>query len=820
MRLIKAILHNFRQYKHQEIKIPNEGLIGVLGKNGAGKSTLFNAVGWCLYGKIKDVNKDDIKNLNAGKKEPCYVELFFEFQNTLYHAKRHISKTNECYLKTADGIPHAVGTSNLSSYVEENLFKMDYNAFCACYYAEQDDFDNLVKLTPAKRVTTVSKLLRIETIDKAAEDTRKEYRILKSEVDEARKHLKDENELNKQKSDLQFKTKEEEQNIKNIDKDISLLDTNYKELLVKKAEGEKDYHTHTNLLNTLKNSQEKIETLKKRSLAPSEKRLSDLNQSKKRYEEIEKYKKVYPFLEKQKEDMQNTISDFREKLSIEKEMKSLEKDVTNYRNDYDALKVELKSFDGIDKNVSLKEQEVEKGQDELAKLKESFQENNFIIKSKKDKIDELKSMKNKFNELGKDSPCPTCERPLGEHYEDKMTHIKDEANEIVAQAKVIQEKNNKIEQKANSKKEHLIKANEALSSLRNDLMKKNSLNERFSILENEVKIRKEKYSKLQERFDAVKDIVFDENKYKDILDKLQKAKKLYDEILGIENQIKEIPTIEETIEEVKAEIENLAITIDKCEKEIKVLKFDEKEYNQLSEKITNTQTNLQDKKDARTKTDYRIKEHAKDITLIDEKLKENKELLNSIKDKEEEMVLLGKLDESYKQFKTDILSKLAPALSEIMSDDIEALTDGKYNQIELDDDYNIHMYRDGTKKQLSFFSGGEKKLAALCLRLAISGLLVNQTGQANFDMLAMDEVFGAMDTERQDNILEMLRNLNEKFKQILIVSHSENVKDSFDYVLQIKQDADGNSTFSWQNEWDDSYIDELLEEYSLEKEIS
>ena len=197
MLLYKMILHNFRQYgKREEILFPGEGLIGVLGKNGAGKSTLFNALGWALYGKIKDVNKDMIMNTQADKKaDDCYVELFFELRGVKYHVKRDLKKTNNCFVKTADGTPYAIGTSNVNSYIEENLFKMDYNAFCSCYYAEQDDFDNLVKLTPAKRVQTISKLLRIDDIDKASESTRKEFRAYKTEVDEARKHLRNEKEL-------------------------------------------------------------------------------------------------------------------------------------------------------------------------------------------------------------------------------------------------------------------------------------------------------------------------------------------------------------------------------------------------------------------------------------------------------------------------------------------------------------------------------------------------------------------------------------------------------------------------------------------------
>jgi exonuclease SbcC len=97
--------------------------------------------------------------------------------------------------------------------------------------------------------------------------------------------------------------------------------------------------------------------------------------------------------------------------------------------------------------------------------------------------------------------------------------------------------------------------------------------------------------------------------------------------------------------------------------------------------------------------------------------------------------------------------------------------------------------------------------------------LVAQTGQANFDMLAMDEVFGSMDNARQDNILDMLRNLNEMFSQILIVTHSENVKDGFDNILEIGQDENGFSKAKWETQWDVNETKEIIQQYERQFEF-
>lgn len=821
MRLYKIVLNNFRQYgKNEVIKFPKEGLIGVVGKNGAGKSTLFNAIGWCLYGKIKDVNKDMILNISADKKDECFVELFFELQGVKYHVKRDLKRTNECFLKTADGTPYAIGTSNLTSYIEENLFKMDYNAFCSCYYAEQDDFDNLVKLTPAKRVQTISKLLRVDDIDKAADSTRREYRGLKVEVDEARKYLRDEKELENQRRVFQTEVFNLQASIGKNEADLTNLTTEYKNSLVKKADGEKDYEKHKDLINNISNNKDKIQTLTIRSLERDKKELAKLQELKNRYDEIQKYKKVYHVLKEQRETMTNDRIAFNEKIKLEREISLLKKEIENYLSEFNSLKDKLKIFVDVEGQLKQSEEKLKIIEDEVTTIKESYQEKMFNLRSKKEKLNSLKEQSNKFNEMGKESPCETCGRPLGEHYDERMKDIKTEVNEIASAGKELQIEIKAMEEEIKAKSIAYQKEKDLFSSYQKSSMEKNNLVVKTGLVEKELNQRKERYENLQTEHSSLKDVTFNEETYQDVSGKLEKATKLYEEILKIEDSIKKIPELENSIKEVRSEIEKLSSLVSLMEKEKNELNFDESSYLTLDSKVKGLQDTIQLKKDEKSKMEIHIQSFEKDIAIIDEKILENEKMTEEIRKKEKDMLLLGKLDAAYKQYKSDILSKLAPTISEIMSNDIDVMTNNKYNQIELDDEYNIYIYRDGEKKPLPFFSGGEKKLASLCQRLAISSLLVSQTGQESFDMLAMDEVFGSLDDERQDNVIDMLRNLNEKFPQILIVTHSENVKGLFDHLIEIKQDEKNNSTFNWLTEWDVSDIDEELEEFIGFEEIS
>jgi exonuclease SbcC len=83
--------------------------------------------------------------------------------------------------------------------------------------------------------------------------------------------------------------------------------------------------------------------------------------------------------------------------------------------------------------------------------------------------------------------------------------------------------------------------------------------------------------------------------------------------------------------------------------------------------------------------------------------------------------LHDELDRAYTDLRTDLNFQLRPELSEIASAFLSDLTDGRYGELELDDNYDIRVLEDGVPKPV--ISGGEEDLANLVLRLAISQMI-------------------------------------------------------------------------------------------------
>jgi exonuclease SbcC len=143
------------------------------------------------------------------------------------------------------------------------------------------------------------------------------------------------------------------------------------------------------------------------------------------------------------------------------------------------------------------------------------------------------------------------------------------------------------------------------------------------------------------------------------------------------------------------------------------------------------------------------------------------------------------LQRAYSDLRTDLNFAMRPELSELASAFLTELTDARYTELELDDKYRIVVLEEGVPKPV--ISGGEEDLANLVLRLAISQMIAERAGQA-FSLLVLDEVFGSLDDTRRQNVVSLLRGLQDRFEQVILITHIEDVRDGLDQVMEVRQD--------------------------------
>jgi exonuclease SbcC len=148
--------------------------------------------------------------------------------------------------------------------------------------------------------------------------------------------------------------------------------------------------------------------------------------------------------------------------------------------------------------------------------------------------------------------------------------------------------------------------------------------------------------------------------------------------------------------------------------------------------------------------------------------------------------LHDELDRAFSELRADLNAAMRPEIAELASGFLADLTDGRYDTVDLTEDYTLTIVADGVPKPV--ISGGEEDIANLVLRLAISQMIAERAGQP-LSLLVLDEVFGSLDESRRQHVLTLLRRLGDRFPQVILITHVDQIREGLDRVLRVEYDA-------------------------------
>ena len=138
-------------------------------------------------------------------------------------------------------------------------------------------------------------------------------------------------------------------------------------------------------------------------------------------------------------------------------------------------------------------------------------------------------------------------------------------------------------------------------------------------------------------------------------------------------------------------------------------------------------------------------------------------------------------------FRDHLVARVGPELSREADSLFRELTNREYDDFRIDDETLAIQIADGdTYFGIERFSGSETDLANLALRVAISSHLSRMSG-ADVGLMVLDEVLGSLDAERKDLMISVLGRLGARFHQLFVITHSEQVKDTFPAAIEVRK---------------------------------
>jgi exonuclease SbcC len=795
-------LINYRKFKKASIEFP-EGVIGILGLNGVGKSTIIEAISWALYGnetKIVRTKKEDLKRYGAGPNEECAVNLAFELDGDKYTVTRKMTGKN--YNTSANVLVNnksvATSTKSVTALLEKRL-GMDYQAFYTSIFAKQKELNELSTLDPNKRKKLILRMLNIDSIDKAIISVRTDNRELRTRLTESRSVLYEpDGELKIETA--KNKIKENEKKVQDISANIESMGKQKEQMvgeqksLEKRRTSMRKLKDEYNKLNTkLTEYNTSIEKLQEQ-LEKLEERLAILSNQQKELKKLEPQKKAWEEIKKKKADLELGHGKYIRSMELQQQLRNVQGDIKNYNNQLIKAQTELKKFADLAKEQKNAQTAIDDLETEIIGYRKSTSEAELKIQQLEAEIKKIQSKLQDIEDLGPESKCPTCERDLGEQFgflKDKFSNELTEIKKNVESNQKVQKSTKKSLDDALKRKEALKKRQKHLNQLTSDRAR---VEESIKGSEAELKQNKAREKKLHSELEKYKDLKFDLKEYKQVKGEYLVLEHVNEKYIGLKERVESIPNVQKDLEESKDKQKDITSKKTQLEGKITQLGFDDKKLEELETKFDDDSRKMKEFELGMKDKENDLKIYQQEITQLAERVKELSEIQKKTKEYEDRLMYLNKLDSIFNKFKNYMIGRIAPTLTQYASDLFRELTGGKYNRLEVNEDYDVLIYDNGEEFPLSRFSGGEEDLANLCLRLAISQVIAIQAGTTGPNFVILDEIFGSQDLYRKRNLLQSLNELTNKFRQIFLITHIEDVKDFIEYNLHVTENEDGSST--------------------------
>jgi len=796
MKIVSLNLENFRRYEKETIDFP-EGLIGIVGRNGVGKTTLVEAIGWCLYGNpAARTGKDNIKRSEATDRSECKVVVELILGADTIRVERSLrgrnSSGNSSLFLNGESKASVNGMNEVSNYITSRT-GMDHVAFFTSIFAKQKELAALSNWSKAERKKIILRLLRIDKIEDVISLIRFDMKESKNILEFVQKNLRNMNdlqnelgELENQKSSVAAEITQIKASIAKLKKLLETAQQNFSNLEQKYKE-----HQHINkeiaelsgLINGAKKERSGVES-DLTSVIESQQKLIEIKPQLVKFDEIKK--------EKQKLD--SLQIKYTEKISLQKQYEEYGKQIANKTKENEQLAAQLKLYDGIDIELGQITQKLILLQENYGEKRDEESKTQSIIDEKTHQRDSLQQEFDEIKSLGEQSVCPKCKRQLGTHIKELSKHytleIQQLQNSIDSHVKKKSEMSSEI--KTISDNIESEQSNEA--SIKKKIEQRTTLKIRLDETGKTLADLKLQQSKIAIQLENYSDIQYDKNQHLQVNAEFQRLDDVNKIAIALDEKAKNIPNLQKRIESINDSISTMNEKVSNHDKQLEIIGFSEEQYEKAKKSKSEIESNFYQQREILVRHEQYLNQTEDKIFQQKQAIKEEKEKEQIKKDAENKINSLQLLGNLMIEFKMDLISRIKPQLSSRTSELFRQMTNGRYSSIELDDDYTIMINDRGKSYPIERFSGGETDLVNLCLRIAISQELSQRAGGSRTQFIVLDEIFGSQDEERQANILRSLQNLTNQFRQILLITHIEDIRESLPYVFYIKENDNNTVT--------------------------
>jgi exonuclease SbcC len=783
MQINRLRLCNFRQHENTELEL-GAGLTGIIGPNGAGKTTLLEAIAWAMYGMpAARGNRETIRRRGAPPRAKVEVELEFTLGSRHYRLLRSLHNA-ELY---QDGDPAPIANS-LASVTERvtRLLAMTRDEFFNTYFTGQKELAVMAAMSAPERAQFLSRVLGYERI-RAAQDRLKERRAtLRARLDGLRAGLPDLAELDAAEARARERV-------------VAAAGT--------EAASSAGFDAAERRLAEVRPRSERLHQLRDTALSlEAELRIADhrVGTAGEQVERLER-QEVEALAAARKLDevwrelaplpgLREEASGFERQAEAHTTRKGLLAQLDEVRRHLASIEERMSrlptrsALDAARDRVSELRADLTAVALDAETARTSWVRDAQDAKTKRqgllDQYQDLKEQRQRIVRAGPQGDCPTCARPLGAEYGKVLELLDHQTEDVVSNGNFYKQRIEQLQQEPAELDEldrRRVELELALSEATAELGRLTAQEQESGPLREEQERLLLRVRELEGRLDLLLGS-YDEGRHAAVVAQIRTLEPLALQAERLRVVAERMEAVAVELRAARADRETAAAQAAELRSRIAAMEYSEAAYREAREAETVADRDRRDAELALVRARGESAAAAEAVGAVTRRRAERAEREREAAAVAQQLALHQELDRALTDLRTDLNATLRPDLSELASGFIRDLTNGRYTDLELDEEYCATLLDDGDPK--SVISGGEEDVANLALRLAISQMIAERAGQP-LSLLVLDEIFGSLDEERRAAVVDLLRSLADRFPQVILITHIDSVRDGFDRVIRV-----------------------------------
>jgi exonuclease SbcC len=789
MRLNSVRLQNFRQHVDTAVTF-DAGLTGIIGANGSGKTTILEAIAWALYGNpAARGTRESIRFARAGARAAVRVELDFELSGHRYRVVRGLTSA-ELYLDGA-AQPIASSITGVTELLQRRL-GMTRSEFFNTYFTGQKELNVMAAMGPSERAQFLSRVLGYERLRTAQNLVRERRKLIVAEIAGLRSGMPDPDAVSRQLADAGTRLRLALERADDTERRRAETAAALAELAPRWESMQRARERLAELLGELKVA-EGEETNLARDAERVSRELAELGAAREELARLEKEIAPLPTLTTELKHLDRLCGEEGRRQTLAEAERTLRDELGKLRERLTKIETAPRLEQETAAELDTKRRQLEEVTTTLEARRTEWVRDRQEAETKREALRrqyaEHKEQRDRLVALGETGPCPVCTRPLGTNYRTVLDGFDEQLETIAVDGKFYA---SRLEQ-LKDMPEDVAALEEQRKTLTADAT---ALERKLARVQSAVaelaQLGRDVAQKEQRLAGHVRDLAaippgYDGKRHDVLRREIERLTPLATRVQRLGALAERAPKLEQERARVATALEESRVRLGALRDRRTAIDFREPDYAVLRTEHERLSTAaraaeltavgaLGDAEAARAAMES--------AEAAQRRLAEQQARMDALqKDKR----LHDELDRAYTDLRTDLNFQLRPELSELASAFITELTDARYSELELDDQYCITVLEEGIPKPV--ISGGEEDLANLVLRLAISQMIAERAGQS-FSLLILDEVFGSLDESRRHNVVELLRRLHDRFEQVILITHIEGVREGLDRVVMVRYDEE------------------------------